>query len=1136
MPGLTPTRTEISDRFSVLGFRVRSGRNPYFEVAIATDPSLFHADAKAQRTAANFFSSHSSGPILAEHGEAMYFIPPHALRHFAGKERLYYTVAAFPDTSRVNPELLDVPDQARPWITISKSFTGREIRRLIGAPSRHSSASGGNGYGKISPDAFQWAGDDATPGASQRVEPVGRGITAPGKGASSQPTSASPNPGPTNSSKSNMTAPASTASAIATEQEFEYDDGHGQEFWAQQQADDSGSEPDFSQYGIDGPIPDGPETAESQGLTQTLDIAPEYPQADRFAPAAAGNFYPRSKPRSINTIVIHITDGHPPITGTIAMFQDPNRKDKKGNPIHASAHYIVGRNGEVVQMVRNQDVAYHANEANADSIGIEHAARSPHEWGKDDPGFDVTDAEYCASAALVRWLCNEFNLPMDRDHIKGHVEVDPKKRHPDCPIGVWNWDYYMSLVTSGTCTPRATSSESQSYSFESPVHGKVRMSATPKRATTHALEVVHPDYVPSNKQAALQTQLDFQTRYKTWFSGVPDTSYFPHSAICQLVRDDGGFGTGTYIAPDRILTAAHVVEGANSITVIPGKNGGTANDGPFGHFTCPSSDWEKHPKRKVGNDDFDLAVLKVGTPPPGGQFFDILEELRQSLPSNIIVCGYSAQSDKYPKLKNTIDPNKQHLDGDYIRTVQDETFRYNLQTLHGASGAAVYYVWAREDDVRQQSVLETHLVGVHVAPFSDTLNEGCRLTDAKIAWIQSVGQPFSAGASALSDSPQQKYAKASAATSRGYAVAGNPSATTARPLAFSAAAGAVQPAGSSVQQPGGVHKKTQAGPHVSAQAHDVATDAGASSSVSLKDADYTVEVGDSPDPEREGTGAQSGIPLTNQAMYEIIRQVAAGHSGDTLYSAISTDREFATRGHEAFQKRHFGLEFGLLLFTQESGQLGAALQLMHDRDPERFAKIFGAESDALLAVTNAATPEARLQPVSGENLWSPTWVSRFQAAGAYPLYQAAQNELAIEGLFRPLLHVAGGFGLVTDRLLAMALDIAVDRGVGGAIRWLAHHIGPFETSAQRYHAIEALGVDNLANFQAEVGWTPQDGQFGPETHAALAGALRRLDIIPMAKSSDLACRLVATAEGVLKQRLLRLRDSTTFTDQVYELN
>jgi hypothetical protein len=139
-------------------------------------------------------------------------------------------------------------------------------------------------------------------------------------------------------------------------------------------------------------------------------------------------------------------------------------------------------------------------------------------------------------------------------------------------------------------------------------------------------------------------------------------------------------------------------------------------------------------------------------------------------------------------------------------------------------------------------------------------------------------------------------------------------------------------------------------------------------------------------------------------------------------------------------------------------------------------------------------------------------------------------------VFRPLLHVAGGFGLATDRLLAMALDIAVGRGVGGAIRWLARHIGPFETSAQRDRAIEMLGVDNLANFQAEVGWTPQDGQFGPETHAALAGALRRLDVIPMAKGSDLACRLVAEGEGALKQRLLRLRDAQSFTDRVYDLN
>lgn len=321
-----------------------------------------------------------------------------------------------------------------------------------------------------------------------------------------------------------------------------------------------------------------------------------------------------------------------------------------------------------------------------------------------------------------------------------------------------------------------------------------------------------------------------------------------------------------------------------------------------------------------------------------------------------------------------------------------------------------------------------------------------------------------------------------------------------------------------------------------ARAQEATPDAASPALPSLKEADYSAEVGDSPDPEREPADTPAAKPLTNQAMYEIIRKVAVGHSGDALYSAISADREFTTAGHGAYQKRHFGLGFGILLFTQESGQLGSLLRLMHDRDPERFAQIFGADSDALLSVANADSSDARLQPVGGQNLWSPVWTQRFQAAGAYPLFQAAQNEQAIEGIFRPLLHVAGGFGLLTDRLLAMALDVAVVRGLGGAIRWLAHTVGPFETSAQRYHAAEVLGVDNLAEFQAEVGWTPQTGQFDPETHAAITGALRRLDVIPLPKTSELACRLVAGAEGALKQRLERLRDSQAFSDVTYELS
>ena len=60
---------------------------------------------------------------------------------------------------------------------------------------------------------------------------------------------------------------------------------------------------------------------------------------------------------TVDRIVIHITAGGPGIDGTISWFQNPASK--------VSSHYIVGRDGEVVQMVRNADTAYHASSANS---------------------------------------------------------------------------------------------------------------------------------------------------------------------------------------------------------------------------------------------------------------------------------------------------------------------------------------------------------------------------------------------------------------------------------------------------------------------------------------------------------------------------------------------------------------------------------------------------------------------------------------------------------------------------------------------------------------------------------------------------------------------------------------------------
>ncbi|MEM6252902.1 MAG: N-acetylmuramoyl-L-alanine amidase [Cyanobacteria bacterium P01_D01_bin.156] len=202
--------------------------------------------------------------------------------------------------------------------------------------------------------------------------------------------------------------------------------------------------------GFEGPIltvGDIPVVSEEQSYSMAF-VEPEYPQASRFAPAHPDKYTPKTD-RQINRIVIHITDSSAKAT-TNGMVRWLQKKDTT----KVSAHYVIGRDGEVVQMVKHKDKAWHANRANRDSIGIEHIANTT-----DSP---PTEAQYCASAALVRWLADTYGIPLDRQHILGHVEADSSTTHKDCPNAVWDWDYYMGMVISGTCYLRSTTQPSVS--------------------------------------------------------------------------------------------------------------------------------------------------------------------------------------------------------------------------------------------------------------------------------------------------------------------------------------------------------------------------------------------------------------------------------------------------------------------------------------------------------------------------------------------------------------------------------------------------------------------------------------------------------------------------------------------------
>src|SRR3954452_10920007 len=142
--------------------------------------------------------------------------------------------------------------------------------------------------------------------------------------------------------------------------------------------------------------------------------------------------------KTIDAIVIHDTEGR--FIGAIRVLQNPR--------VDGSAHFVVSRRGQIVQLVPLTDVACPSgnNWWNLHAIGIEHegwAGRRAY-----------TREEYRSSAQLVAYLAHRWGIPLDREHIIGHAEVpDPNHRgrfggvsHHFDPGPYWNWGWYMHLV------------------------------------------------------------------------------------------------------------------------------------------------------------------------------------------------------------------------------------------------------------------------------------------------------------------------------------------------------------------------------------------------------------------------------------------------------------------------------------------------------------------------------------------------------------------------------------------------------------------------------------------------------------------------------------------------------------------
>ena len=163
-------------------------------------------------------------------------------------------------------------------------------------------------------------------------------------------------------------------------------------------------------------VPDAPEWAERQLLPVN-----EYSR-------------PGEKLTAVNGVVVHYT-GNP---GTTA---EQNRSYFAGlaqsGETYASSNFVIGLEGEILECVPLDEVAYASSQRNYDTLSIEVCH-------PDDTG-EFTQASYDALVKLVQWLVDAYDL--ERDQILRHYDVTGKEcpryyvQHPEA------WEAFLDDLT-----------------------------------------------------------------------------------------------------------------------------------------------------------------------------------------------------------------------------------------------------------------------------------------------------------------------------------------------------------------------------------------------------------------------------------------------------------------------------------------------------------------------------------------------------------------------------------------------------------------------------------------------------------------------------------------------------------------
>lgn len=133
--------------------------------------------------------------------------------------------------------------------------------------------------------------------------------------------------------------------------------------------------------------------------------------AVEFIPAASFSVGQMSGPNY--KLFLHHTAGT--MEGGIALHQKKSTQ--------ASAHFFVGRNGRIVQMVKESNKAWHNGVSNANSFGVEVVAT------RGEKG--MTPIQEQKLIELCRYLCETYNIKPNK--VFGHNVV----KDTECPTWIW---------------------------------------------------------------------------------------------------------------------------------------------------------------------------------------------------------------------------------------------------------------------------------------------------------------------------------------------------------------------------------------------------------------------------------------------------------------------------------------------------------------------------------------------------------------------------------------------------------------------------------------------------------------------------------------------------------------------------